>query len=166
MALSRQLAEGPQFTLPVLWRRAVISTPVVPAGAFNDVFSAGAVFAVTPRRSTTTFTSVNPDPAEMSSRSCNVRLMLRPARSACPALVRTFTSELSQVGSPRKPVSDITSWLIVCYHGRIFPGRTDSLMGCDGVWTFCRLKRRQSRRNCITQPRVARHELPWVCAPK
>ena len=72
----------------------------------------------------------------MSSRSCSVRLMLRPARSACPALIRTFTSELSQAGSPHRPASDITSWLIVCCHGRIFPGRTDSLMGCNGVWTF------------------------------
>jgi hypothetical protein len=35
-------------------RRAVISTPVVPAGALNDFFPADAVFAATPRRSTTT----------------------------------------------------------------------------------------------------------------
>ena len=43
----------------------------------------------------------NPDPPRMFSRSCNVRLTLRPARIACPALVRTFTSELSQAGSPQ-----------------------------------------------------------------
>jgi hypothetical protein len=30
-----------------------------------------------------------------------------------------------------------------------------------GVWTFCSLKRSQSRRDCITQPRVARRALPW-----
>jgi hypothetical protein len=35
-------------------RRAVISTPVAPAGALNDVFPADTVFAVTPTRSTTT----------------------------------------------------------------------------------------------------------------
>ena len=35
-------------------RRAVISTPVVPAGALNDFFPADAVFATSPRRSTTT----------------------------------------------------------------------------------------------------------------
>lgn len=29
-----------------------------------------------------------------------------------------------------------TSWFIVYYHGRIFPGRIGSLMGCGGVWTF------------------------------
>ena len=37
----RQPAEGPQFTLPVLLLRAVISTPVAPAGASNDVFPVG-----------------------------------------------------------------------------------------------------------------------------
>ena len=41
----RQPAEGPQFTLSVLLLRAVISTPVAPAGACNDVFPAGVVFA-------------------------------------------------------------------------------------------------------------------------
>ena len=34
-----------------------------------------------------------------------------------------------------------------------------------GVWTFCGLDSTQSQRDCITQPRVARGALPWVCAP-
>ena len=34
-----------------------------------------------------------------------------------------------------------------------------------GVWTFCGLDSTQSQRDCITQPRVARGTLPWVCAP-
>ena len=35
-----------------------------------------------------------------------------------------------------------------------------------GVWTFCRLNESQSRRDCISQPRVARGALPWVCESK
>ena len=35
-----------------------------------------------------------------------------------------------------------------------------------GVWTFCCMKKGQSRRDCIAQPRVASSELPWVRAPQ
>ncbi len=49
---------------------------------------------------------------------------------------------------------------------------TSRLVGRAGVWTFCRLNRSQSRRDCITPPsqsrrdcitppRVARRALPW-----
>ena len=116
-------------------RRAVFHTPVAPAGALNDIFPADSVFAQLQRARQPRYPRQSRSNGE-ASRSCSVRLMLRPARSACPALVRTFTSELSQAGSPPEPASDITSWLIVCYHGRIFPGRIGSLMGCDGDWTF------------------------------
>ena len=112
-------------------RRAVFHTPVAPAGALNDIFPADSVFAQLQGARQPRYPRQSRSNGE-ASRSCNVRLMLRPARSACPALVRTFTSELSQAGSPPDPASDITSWLIVCYHGRIFPGRTGSLMGCNG----------------------------------
>jgi hypothetical protein len=128
-------AEVPQFTLPVLcdvpssvlrWFQQVHLT-ISSLPMLSSQQLQGARQPRVPRQSRTN---------GVSSRSCNVRFMLRPARSACPALVRTFTSELSPVGSPPKPASDITSWLIVYYHGRIFPGRTGSLMGCNGVWTF------------------------------
>jgi hypothetical protein len=128
-------AEVPQFTLPILcdvpssvlrWFQQVhVTISSLPMLSSQQLQRARQPRV--PRHSRT---------IGVSSRSCNVRLMLRPARSACPALVRTFTSELPQVGSPPKPASDITSWLIVCYHDRIFPGRTGSLMGCNGVWTF------------------------------
>jgi len=131
-------AEVPQFTLPVLcdvpssvlrWFQQVLLT-ISSLPMLSSQHLQGARQPRVPRQSRTN---------GVSSRSCNVRFMLRPARSACPALVRTFTSELSQVGSPPKPASDITSWLIVYYHSRIFPGRTGSLMGCGGDWTICRL---------------------------
>ena len=38
---------------------------------------------------------------------CSIRFMLRPGDVACPALARTFTTELSRVGSPL-PTSVIT----------------------------------------------------------
>jgi hypothetical protein len=128
-------AEVPQFTLPILCdvpssvlrrfqqEHLTISSLLM----LSSQQLQGARQPRVPRQSRTN---------GVSSRSCNVRFMLRPARSACPALVRTFTSELPQVGSPPKPASDITSWLIVYYHDRIFPGRIGSLMGCGGAWTF------------------------------
>ena len=128
-------AEVPQFTLPVLcdvpssvlrWFQQVLLT-ISSLPMLSSQHLQGARQPRVPRQSRTN---------GVSSRSCNVRFMLRPARSACPALVRTFTSELSQEGSPPKPASDITSWLIVYYHSRIFPGRTGSLMGCGRDWTF------------------------------
>ena len=131
-------AEVPQFALPVLcdvpssvlrWFQQVLLT-ISSLPMLSSQHLQGARQPRVPRQSRTN---------GVSSRSCNVRFMLRPARSACPALVRTFTSELSQEGSPPKPASDITSWLIVYYHSRIFPGRTGSLMGCGGDWTICPL---------------------------
>ena len=50
---------------------------------------------------------------------------------ARPALARTFTAELAWAGSPRKPTSAITGWLIVIYHRRTLTGWTGSLMGCE-----------------------------------
>src|SRR5207248_5759859 len=57
--------------------------------------------------------------------------MLRPGDVARPAPARTFTTELSWVGSPRIPTSVMTGWLIVIYHRRTFAGWTGSLMGCE-----------------------------------
>src|SRR5437667_5440460 len=57
--------------------------------------------------------------------------MLRPGDVARPAPARTFTTELSWVGSPRTPMSVMTGWLIVIYHRRTFTGWTGSLMGCE-----------------------------------
>src|SRR5438552_18065869 len=57
--------------------------------------------------------------------------MLRPGGVAGPAPARTFTTELSWTGSPQKPRSAITGWLIVIYHRRTFTGWTGSLMGCE-----------------------------------
>jgi hypothetical protein len=63
-------------------------------------FPAGGVFALVPTGSTATVIHVDPEQTWGSYRSCDVRFMLRPARLARPALVRAFTSELSQVRSP------------------------------------------------------------------
>src|SRR2546422_7199402 len=60
--------------------------------------------------------------------------MLRPGGVACPAPARTFTTELSWAGSPRKPKSAITGWFIVIYHRRTFTGWTGSLMGCELIF--------------------------------
>lgn len=49
--------------------------------------------------------------------------------SSCSA--RTFTTKLAWAGSPRKPTSVMTGWLIAIYHRRTCTGWTGSLMGCE-----------------------------------
>jgi hypothetical protein len=50
------------------------------------------------------------------------------------------------------------------HNGPLTPAFSPS-EGETGVWTFFKVKKGQPRRGCITQPRVARGALPWVCAP-
>ena len=57
---------------------------------------------------------------------------------ARPALARTFTAELAWAGSPRKPTSAITGWLIVIYHRLTLTGWTGSLMGCELICAHLR----------------------------
>ena len=68
--------------------------------------------------------------------------MLRPGDVARPAPARTFTTELSWVGSPRIPTSVMTGWLIVIYHRRTFTGWTGSLMGCEQ-------RTQRTQRHCV-----------------
>src|SRR5262245_50391126 len=59
--------------------------------------------------------------------------MLRPGDLACPAPVRTFTTELSWAESPQIPTSVMTVWLLVIYHRQTFTGWTVGLMGCERI---------------------------------
>ncbi len=58
--------------------------------------------------------------------------MLRPGDVACPALARTFTTELSRVGSPL-PTSVITGRFIVIYHRRFPPAGLAALWAAHEV---------------------------------
>ena len=105
----RQPAEGPQFTLPVLLLRAVISTPVAPAGASNDVFPVGVVFAQLqgarqprcPRQSRST-------EDVLSKLQCSLNATARTHRLPCSGqdfYFRAFAGWVAPV-----PASDMTRW--------------------------------------------------------
>jgi hypothetical protein len=101
-------AEGPQFTLPFRSPHAAARTPVAPAIALNDVLIAGFVFAeLAPARQPQFPTAPN----RVGSVTRLQRSLHATAWSvAGPASARTFTTELSWVGSPPAQVG--YDWMV------------------------------------------------------
>ena len=107
---TRQPAEGPQFTLSVPLRRAVISTPVAPASAFDDVFLTDVVFAQLqgarqPRCPRPSRTSAD----VVSKLQCSLDATARQYRLPCSGQDFYFRAFAGWVAP--MPASDMTRWL-------------------------------------------------------
>jgi hypothetical protein len=97
-ALAPACRGSPIYSVSPL-RRAVISTPVAPTGALNDVFPADIVFAATPRRSTTTgFPPIQNNRDVLSKLQCSLYATARTLCLPCSGqdfYFRAFTGQVA-----------------------------------------------------------------------